>query len=521
VLDFPGAKSNYYSFISKNKSKRFMMRFWWCSPGWILLLAAFGAWEVDGVSAAPAVAPRPAFPQYTLQECLNVALRQNADILVAQKNLEAAAGSVIEAKSGFMPSMTANASYLKREDNFATRDGFDPDRRAEDWLVTVRLTQNLYSGGGVRARVAISKLQEDSRLHEYKSVVDRVTAEVRVAFYNVLLTQANVEVQQEAVKLLQEELTRQKNNFSVGRIGKLNVLRAEVTLANQMPDLLRARMEFRNSFLALSQLLSIPYSVEKDQVPFEITGRLDFRPRQFDLAECLKQAEGRRPELKQRANDIVIQEKQIVVDRSGVLPRVNAFAGYEFGSEPSISAPDDTNGGYLFGISGNWQIFDGLEASGRIKSTRARLAAAYILRDEERRSIQAEVRRALYDLERAEAVIDSQKRNVDLAGESFQLAQSAVDAGTATQLDVLQARTDLTQAQTTELVARHAYLVALARLQQAISTELEVVEAPDPAPAKPVSGGPEAAPDDASNAWFAPRLRVEEVLALGSSEKPS
>jgi outer membrane protein TolC len=60
-------------------------------------------------------------------------------------------------------------------------------------------------------------------------------------------------------------------------------------------------------------------------------------------------------------------------------------------------------------------------------------------------------------------------------------ARARADAGTSTQLDVLDAETSLTQARTTQSQALHDYAVARARLERAIGEEM----VQKPAPSKP------------------------------------
>jgi len=57
-------------------------------------------------------------------------------------------------------------------------------------------------------------------------------------------------------------------------------------------------------------------------------------------------------------------------------------------------------------------------------------------------------------------------------------AQARAEAGTGTQLDVLDAQTSLTQARTTEIQALHDYAAARARLERAIGADLTQAEGP-------------------------------------------
>ena len=58
------------------------------------------------------------------------------------------------------------------------------------------------------------------------------------------------------------------------------------------------------------------------------------------------------------------------------------------------------------------------------------------------------------------------------AEEALREAEARADAGTGTQLDVLDAQTSLTQARTTEIQALHDYDTARARLERAIGADM-------------------------------------------------
>ena len=68
-------------------------------------------------------------------------------------------------------------------------------------------------------------------------------------------------------------------------------------------------------------------------------------------------------------------------------------------------------------------------------------------------------------------MLESQKKVQEQAQEAYRLAQSRYDAGTGTQLDILNAQTSLTQARTTQIQALHDYDVARARLERSIGQD--------------------------------------------------
>lgn len=425
---------------------------------------------------APAIETEESKPVYRLIDCINIALQKNPNVLAALKRIEEAEGKRIEARAGLLPSLTTGGTALYREQDYATQNGANPNLSNEDWNINVRLTQSIYSGGAVRNRFAISKLEKEQRNLEYREAVDEMMMNVRIAFYEVLENQVEIEVRKQAVEMLQEELKDQKSRYEAGTVPRLNVLRAEVNLANEMPALIEAQNNYKNIMLTLSELMAIPYSAQEGELPFSIRGSLEYHQADFSLEDCLAKAEALRPELKTKELEIQIQEKQITVDRSNILPQVGLFAGYDLLNQTDKSSLHDTIGGYVAGIAGTWRVFDGLETTGKLKATRARLASAYLDRDATRNAIFTEVRSAFLKLEQAEATVSSQTENSTLARESFMLSKASFEAGLSTQLDIMQSRVDLTKAQTNELKAKFDHKVALAKLQRAISSEFKIID---------------------------------------------
>jgi outer membrane protein TolC len=67
--------------------------------------------------------------------------------------------------------------------------------------------------------------------------------------------------------------------------------------------------------------------------------------------------------------------------------------------------------------------------------------------------------------------LESETRNVESASESLEIARSNLAAGLGTQLDVLQAASDVTRTRTTRLSAIYLHNAALARLARASARE--------------------------------------------------
>ena len=424
------------------------------------------------IASALAASPKAlwALPVYTIDQAVAVAQEHNPEILIARKKILAARGGFIEARSGFLPSLTSSGLYDKRQTQSET------NLRQEDYNAIVKLEQNIYTGGAVTSQVAIAQLNIAKANYELQEIANRVTMDVRIAFNELLLNRAKIRVREDSVRVLNEDLKSQQEQLSAGMVSKLNVQRAEVALANEEPELFNAQTELQNSYLRLAELFGTDVPPGRQAPPFEVSGELQYRPNHADLNDCLARADLNRPLIKAREKDIEIEDRQYVLDRSAMRPHVRAFSGYEIYSERDPDVGQEFNYGGVVGINATWNIFDGFATKGRMQATRARREAAVQALAAARRSVASEVRSAFLDLHQADRVLESETKNVQTADESLEMTKGNFAAGLGTQLDVLQAASDVTRTRTTRLSAIYLHNVALARLTHACASSAEALD---------------------------------------------
>src|SRR5881394_2160602 len=411
-----------------------------------------------------------AMPVYDIEQAVTVAQERNPEILIAHKKVIAARGGFIEARSGYLPSVSSSGLYDKRQTESQT------NLRQEDYNAIVKLEQNLYTGGAVSSQVAIAQLNIAKANYDLQETISHVTMNVRIAFNELLLNRAKLRIHEDSVRVFEQELKGEQENFNAGIVGKLNVQRAEVALANERPEFFNAQTDLKNSYLRLAELFGTDVPPGKQAPPFEISGQLQYRPNHPDLDECLARADANRGIIKARAKDIEIEDRQYVLDRSATRPHVRAFSGYEVYSERDPDVGPEFNYGGVVGINATWNIFDGFATKGRMQATHARRDAAVHALEAARRQVASEVRSAFFDLQQADRVLEIETGNVQAADQALDIAKSNFAAGLGTQLDILQAASDVTRTRTTRLSAIYLHNAALARLAHACASSADALD---------------------------------------------
>jgi outer membrane protein len=446
------------------------LRLFWCAA---LCMFALLASSVPSAASTNNFSTQP----ISLADAVNLALTQNPNIRRAQKDLEASQGVVIQTRAIAVPKVRITGDYdaKQRSDvDIISTNGFDLGSD-QNWQAQIRVVQSLYEGGRIASSLRVAKLTKEQAMLNYQTAVADTVLDVQIGYFDVLVAEQQIVVQEASVELLSRELADTNRRYDAGTVPRFNVLRAEVELANAQPKLIRARNAFRIAKNNLANLLgfNIPKAALED-IPLKLTGRLEAVPYAMELPRAIALALERRTELGALRKAQSLRKENIVNARAGYKPSFQAYAGYE--GHNSILQPDLNTDlhGWIAGVQLNWDIFDGGLAYGKLKQARALHEKAEVDLEDAGRRIELEVRTAFSNFREADEVLKSQEKVVEEGEEALRLAKARNEAGTATQLDVLSAQTALTEARTTQVEALHDYSVARARLERAVGASMTV-----------------------------------------------
>lgn len=412
-----------------------------------------------------------------IDDAISTALTKNPEILAAIQQVRLTSGQMIQVRAALLPTLQAGSSYQIQSEELAnpnagvTGMSFGPSNNNQAWNVIIQVNQSIWSGWKNQANYSAARLAQDSSFYALRQTIDKVVADTKRLFYDVIFNRALIRVREESVAVLQSQLQDQQSRFEAGTVPRFNVLQAEVALANAIPPVIQARNALRISQFALVKQLGLNYPSDPSLVPVDVTGQLDYNPIKIDVANSVFTAMARNPSLKIQRQNILIGAENLKSAMSGFQPTLNATAGWQTFNVPLASSLDETVNGWFFGVTGSWNLFDGLATIGATKAARAALDQSRINYDNSAHGVELDVQRAVSNLIEAQEVIDSQRANVVQATEALRLSRERLDAGAGTQLDVLNAQVSLLQAQTTELEGRYRYITALAEYNRVLSLD--------------------------------------------------
>ncbi|PRY04611.1 outer membrane protein TolC [Pontibacter ummariensis] len=425
--------------------------------------------------------------RYSLQQSIDYALQNRASLKATRNEENIARARVGEIRAAGLPQINGS---LDVGDNFIQQQSFLPAEFFQDpnnpnapepgtfvpvtftpaytANATVTASQMLFDGAYLIGLKAANTYKELSRKTTQQSEIE-VAEQVSKAYYGVLVNRERMELLEQNLVRLDTLLTQTAIMFENGVAEKLDVDRLRVQLNN-----LKVEKQKTVRLMELSEnLLKFQMGVEQAQL-IELTDELEevevdmskLAPRNFNYSDRIEYS------ILETQRDLA--ELDLRNRKAGYLPKLflNSRYGYlaagnEFGQVSNL------NNWLEFGyVGGQLQvpIFDGLRKHYQIQQAKLALENTKFGFETLRQSIDLELEQASAELTNALDMLDAQRENLELAAEIARVAKIKFQEGVGSNLEVVNAETDLREAQTNYYAAMYDALIAKVNLEKATGT---------------------------------------------------
>jgi outer membrane protein len=337
--------------------------------------------------------------------------------------------------------------------------------------------------------IAIAKTNKTISSAVLEQQMISTIAGVENLYIDLISLQDEVKVQQQALTAAEQLLGNDRQQFSAGRLPPIEVARAE-SLVTGTRVLLQQSEALRDQQEVILRTLIDPRSLtgQGAQVPAIVATDLLPPPNaeaEASLPNLVKLAWDKRPDVRQARLQIVNGERQVASSANAAKPEIDIYGTYQTRGVvlPGLVA---TGGSTLTGNIIPDQVPTGgtrsstlyeagiqfyLPVQNRVAKANLSIDKA-ILRQQQLRETQlesgvaAEVRNAVIALRAAESAAGAAVKARELQDKLLSAAQESFQAGYGTNLAVIEQETYLAQAQTSEVVAKAAWLKAAAQLDR-------------------------------------------------------
>ena len=432
------------------------------------------ALAISGSIAAPATAaaqPVSTAPQVTLSlhDAVQLALSNNLTYQSAVADERAAEAQVVQARSAFLPKVSAGYSYFHTQNEgafvFPAPSPTGPPKlqrvvvSAKDLNnVNATLQYALYTGGAAEAAIGQAAANLAATQSQLAGLRATVIADTTRSYFALIEAQQSAHVADQAAAVAAQDLKTASELFKAGTAAKVDVLRSDVTLADAQVNAIKAH---NNTSLANARLANV-LNINLGSI-ISPSESLQSQAPAFTLDSLLDSARAR-PELAAANDAVIIADHAVRGARAAYLPNVDIQV-QEASSKPNfVNVPQPQLSETL---AVTWQLFSGGLTRGKVLQALAQVDKAKINLKAINNSVDLEVREAYFNYTAAQAQVGAALEATESAGESLRVNQIRYKSGVGTSLELSDALLSNTQAQNQYISALSDLRVSLVALQRA------------------------------------------------------
>jgi outer membrane protein len=198
---------------------------------------------------------------YTLQQCVDIAFANNADVKQAELLADAAKINYEQSKANILPNLNAgiyHTIYNGRSINPYTNSYIDEQNTAASYQLTTAVT--LWNGSSIQNYMKQYALSYEAGKMDAQNAKDKVTINIILNYLAILSAQEQLNIaekQADASKKKVEILVLKNND---GAIAPADLYDMRGQLAADELSVINTKNNLENAKLALAQLMNIPYS---------------------------------------------------------------------------------------------------------------------------------------------------------------------------------------------------------------------------------------------------------------------
>jgi len=391
-------------------------------------------------TAALATAAQQSPQKLTLAQALDMANRQNLDLIAARAQRAVAAAGVKIAGQRLNP--TGNFTALR-------------DDPHEGWWFDIPIEL----GSKRKRRIDLARAQ-GVLTEDDVAALERMTRQnVRDAFFSLALARGVTAEKSDTVTLAQRLRDIAQQRYQTGDVPQLEVFQADLVVSQAQADYQVAQQDEKVALSDLNTLLNEPPATDWDLVT-----PLAELPGEPVLGTLLLRARNSNAELQKISQQEKIEESQRALYRADRIPNLTLSLGMDYNS------PHNFRYGPRSQASMEVPIF--MRYQGEIAQSNATLVALDDQATAMRRVVDGRVESAFLQLDSREAQARLYKNSLMPAADKLEsMAEESYKAGKANILSVLDAQKNVQQ-------VRQAYLQSLLAVQQAFAQLEATVGAP-------------------------------------------
>ncbi len=368
-------------------------------------------------------------------DCIKIALDNNYSLVQQRTYLDIKLRDMQEKDRARIPSLALTSTY-----GYTSKD--KPGLATSDF--GLKLIQPIYDKGKIGYEQEKSFINYEKQRLSYILKQNTVIYNANYYYFNMVREEKLLEISKSAQEDSKKLYDIAQARFRAGDIAEIEVLKAEVEVAQTQDDIIYRQNSRDKSRDSLIRFLDMKFGIEI--IPTE---EIQYSPFKLTMEECMETASHYRPELISSNYDIELARIDLEQEKRNILPDVALTGNLRYSIQNEVT-PTTT---YQFLLSGSWDlpVYDRGKRDNLLKNDQEYLNLATLTYEQLQKDVMLEVINAYRDLKALENRIDLRQKIVAQAQQNLDATQLQYKMGLATILEVTTTTQALTGARVNAL----------------------------------------------------------------------
>jgi len=388
----------------------------------------------------------------TKKEALEITLKNNFGIKIANNNIEVAKNNKSIFNTGFLPTIAAasGANYRRESQDVTFQDPSRPDVTidgAETKSYNASLSLNYTFFDGLGRKYNYQQLKETYNLSQIQAreTIENTYLQLFTLYFQIARLSENTANLSESLIISKKRLERASYQYDFGQSTKLELLNAEVDVNNDSITYITAKQQLNNAKRGLNIILGI------DKEPnYIVETEIDFN-KMMNFENLLEKTLSNNSLLKQNEKNIAISEFNIKVSKSTYLPRLGLTSSYGWNKSenPATSfLAGATITGLNAGLNLTWNLFDGGFTKTRVANAKITLDNQQIFLEQQKTTIQNNLKNTWENYQNQLFILNAQEKNIITTQDNYNRTEERYKLGQVTSIEFRQAQINLINTKT-------------------------------------------------------------------------
>jgi outer membrane protein len=330
--------------------------------------------------------------------------------------------------------------------------------------------QALLRFGAVGAALKAAKIGNEMVDYDIVASKNNATYVAKAAYYQILLAQRNLEINQNLLRNAQDNMSILRKNFSGGRPPQGDLIRLQADIENKKPLVQNALADLTSAKMNLNILMG--EDPNKDLV---ITGGLKLPPNDLDPVYLQNLTNMHSPSIKMLEKNLVFRDKLADVEWANTMPKLDLLYSFSHNSQSFNKRFDDdrTIKSSMLGLQLSWNIWDGGVTRANYQKSKVNVSRSEVELQKTKDQFNNEILSNVEKLNGYKKNVSSYESAVSLARKSFQLSQNRFRAGKTAITELNDTQSLLLQSELQQARNLYQMNLAYALIENLVGTEIK------------------------------------------------